>query len=96
MTQLTADIPSGAALRQFRTDLGISKYMLAEALGFGPNGHKTVHSWEDGWKDGEPFKITPTAWAAFRYLIIAGRLYWSIPDCAERTEAAAMLPGVMR
>lgn len=57
-------IPPPGELRRLREGLRLSQSELASALGFGPNGDRTVRSWEQG--DIVP---TPTAWCCFRYLV---------------------------
>lgn len=53
----------------------LSQTELAGAIGFAPGGAKTIRSWEDGERDGQPFRPTPTAWAAFRYLVILTMIF---------------------
>lgn len=92
----TAEIPGPSALRVFREMLFLSQTELSAALHFGPNGDKTVRDWESGNRNGEPFAPTPTAWAAFRYLIGLADTYRSLPSGDQRKKIAALLPESLR
>lgn len=83
ISDLRDPLPTPARLREIREAMGLSQMELASALGFGPNGAKTVRDWEAGKRASEPFRPTPTAWAAMRYLasiVSALKPYESIPD----------------
>lgn len=57
-------IPPAGELKRIRESLGLTQSQLAAAIGFGPNGERTVWQWEND--DG--FKPTGLAWSAVRYL----------------------------
>lgn len=90
-------IPAPGELRRAREEIGISQQELSSALGFGPNGARTIRSWEDGWRDGEVFKPTATAWAAFRYLIALVAAYRRLhPADPVRLLLEPALPDVLK
>ena len=91
------EIPAPAVLRATREALGLSQAELAAALGFGPHGDKTVRDWEHGYRNGQPFQPTPTAWAAFRYLLmIVETLRAFGPDHPSTRKMRDLLPETLR
>jgi hypothetical protein len=75
MEALPTIVPLSGELRRMREGLGLSQSELSDALGFGPNGAKTIRDWEHGRRGGEPFKPTGVAWTAFRYLVFLVSVY---------------------
>lgn len=87
--------PTPADLRHIREWLGLSQYEMAGVLGFKKTGHFTVRWWEDGKRNGFPFKPTPTVWAAIRYLTLSVMLYRQMPSGAARESLRVLLPEVV-
>jgi transcriptional regulator with XRE-family HTH domain len=89
---LPIEEPSRLCLRECREYLGLSQNELAAAIGFRDNGADVIRAWEQGERYGRPFAPTPLAWAALRMLVIAVRLWRSLPSGAERNAIGALLP----
>jgi len=97
MDSPAASIPSCGDLRRMREDLGLSQSELSGALGFGPNGAKTIRDWEHGRRDGAVFKPTPTAWTAFRYLNTLVVIYRQLAPTEPLSAIVCLaLPEVLR
>jgi len=94
---MSDEMPKPANLRKMRESLGLSQTELADALGFGVNGPRTIRAWESGERDGKPFHPTPTALAAFKYLICLYEVYEDpLLDDVSRGKIYITLPEVLR
>lgn len=92
LTLIPKDPPLADHLRLLREDLGLSQEELAEALGFGPNGHRVVRGWEKGGAG-----PNPTSWKALRYLSILVAIYRGMDkEQAATAILGSMLPEAVR
>lgn len=76
---MTDQIPPPDELRRIREGLGLSQAEFAAALGFGPNGARTVRQWEQD----QGFKPTGLAWAAIRYLFALWRCHQNYEEADD-------------
>jgi transcriptional regulator with XRE-family HTH domain len=92
------ETPSPDDLRRIRERLGLSQRELADALGFTPNGTATIRAWETGERDGTPFRPTPLAVMALRYLDALVLVYNQIPydDPISQEKIRTVLPESLR